>query len=241
MKTTMTRSLRKFNKINFGCGWDKREGHLNVDVDVNCAPDLLVENGNYTIIPKDHYVEIIANDVLEHISHTQTLTVLLEWSEFLKPKGKLHVQTSSILGVADQLRKQKSFEKQVGWTICLFGNQAHPGDFHHIGFTESTLKTNLLAAGYEIDSFTLEDKWLFHVDCHKVLDWTSLLDEYRSSNNEKFTEAIFEAALGREPDEMGGTHIRDGLNSGSIDRRQAIMHLFSSRERLYYIAKVHSL
>ena len=23
-----------------------------------------------------------------------------------------------------------TFAAQFGWTICLFGNQAHPGDFH---------------------------------------------------------------------------------------------------------------
>jgi len=232
---------KKFKKINFGSGYDKRVDYLNVDVDPVCEPDLLIKDNDYSVIPKNHYTEILANDVLEHIPHSQTLSVLLDWSEFLKPNGKLHIQTSSILGVADQLRKNNKFENQVGWTVCLFGNQAHPGDFHHVGFTEATLKTNLLAAGYKIDNFTLKDLWLFHVDCRKVTDWAVFIEDHKKDNNDAFTHAVFNYALGREPDGMGGTHIIDNLENGSLTRKAALKHLLSSKERLYYVAKENQL
>lgn len=239
----MERKLKRLNKINFGCGWDKRTGWLNVDVDINCMPDLLIQGSDYSVIPKNHYKEILANDVLEHISHAQTSAVLLEWSEFLRKKGKLHLQTSSILGVAEQLKKQSKYADQVGWTICLFGNQQHPGDFHHIGFTEATLKTNLIAAGFEIDSFELQDNWLFHVECHKVSDWTSVVKKNNKKNTRDFLTEIFKAALGRVPD-FGGlaeTHLEQELEAKKITRKEAAKHLFQSRERLYYIATENNL
>ena len=241
MKTTVDKDLKKLKKINFGCGWDKRSGFLNVDVDEACTPDLLVKNGDYGVIPINHYKEILANDVLEHISHAYTQSVLLDWAEFLKKGGTLHIQTSSILGVAAQLTKAKTFQDQIGWTICLFGNQAHSGDFHHIGFTEATLKTNLIAAGFTIDSFELKDKWLFHVDTRKTEDWTKILGKTSRLSDEEYIDAIFEYSLGREPDYMGRTHILQSLQAGSMNRREALRHLMQSRERLYNIARQNGL
>jgi hypothetical protein len=231
----------KHKKINFGCGWDKREGYLNVDVDSNCKPDLLIKNNDYSVIPKNHFNEILANDVLEHISHTLTLSTLLDWSEFLTDNGTLHIQTSSILGVARQLTKKKGFADQLGWTVCLFGNQAHEGDFHHVGFTETTLKVHLLAAGFKIDSFKERDQWLFHVDCHKKENWMDVITENKKADDETYVTAIFNAAFGRKPDELGGQYIRNALKNKELTRKQAAKHLFQSRERLYYIASQHNM
>jgi predicted SAM-dependent methyltransferase len=245
MKQQLDRKLKKLEKINVGCGWDKREGYLNIDVDAKTYPDVLVVGNDYSIIPKYHYTEILANDVLEHISHTQTLSVLLDWSECLKDNGKLHLQTSSILGVAAQLKLKPKFVDQIGWTCCLFGNQAHEGDFHHVGFTEATLKVHLLAAGYAIDSFSIHNQWLFFVDCHKTFDWTSLIRDNDKKNDSEFIVALYKTVLGREPDWMGEQHIKQGLASNSLTRsltrRDAVKHVFQSRERLYYIAEQANL
>lgn len=236
-----TAQLKQYKKINFGSGHDYRNGYLNVDVDEACNPDLLIKNNDYSVIPRDSYTEIIANDVLEHIPRSQTLSILLDWSNYLKPKGKLHIQTSSILGVAEQLKKNKNFPEQYGWTICLFGNQAHPGDFHHTGFTEATLKVNILAAGYAIDSFELKDKWLFHVDCHKVSDWKKVIQKTVDKDDEYFTKALFKDAFDREPDAAGGQYILDALRTKTLNREEAAKHLYASPERLYFTAQKYEL
>jgi hypothetical protein len=45
--------IRQYSsKLNIGCGQDKREGYLNVDVDPVCAPDLLIVDGDYSAIPR---------------------------------------------------------------------------------------------------------------------------------------------------------------------------------------------
>lgn len=237
-----TYKVRRLKKLNFGCGYDKREGYLNVDVDPVCKPDLLIKNNDFSKIPLNHYEEILANDVLEHIPRTQTLKTLLEWSRYLKPKGRLQLQSTSVLGVAKQLEKKNAkFADQHGWLTCLFGNQAHEGDFHHNGFTETTLRTYLLAAGYKIDSFELRDKWLFHVNAHLAYDWTATLKKYARDSDEKFTQAIFKEAFGRKPDAMGEQYILEALRSKSLGRLGALEHLLRSPERLYYTAKQNGL
>lgn len=234
--------LKKLDKLNIGCGHDKRKDYLNIDVDPACKPDLLIKDNDFSKIPKKHYKEVLANDVLEHISRLDTLSALLEWATYLKPNGKLLLQSTSVLDVAKQLSKKNvKFADQHGWLTCLFGNQAHPGDFHHNGFTETTLRTYLLAAGFEIDSFELRDKWLFHVRAHLGYDWTAIVEDHADKSDDEFTEIIFQEAFGRKPDKLGGAHIKGALANGSQNRLEALKHLMQSPERLYYTAKQNNL
>jgi hypothetical protein len=240
-KKEAAKDLASYTKINFGCGYDKKDGFLNVDVDAACNPDLLIKNDDYSVIPQNHFEEIYAKDVLEHISRADTLSALLDWASYLKPGGKLMVETTNILGVAKQLQSHPKFADQYGWTICLYGNQVHPGDFHHTGFTKTTLTVQLLAAGFKIDSIREVDDWLFYIDCHKVSDWTKVLHDNRNKSDKAFTTAIFKSAFGRKPDADGQTHILEGLRTNSLSREQAVKHLFSSPERLFYTAKQNKL
>ena len=237
----MPPDLRTFRKLNFGAGYDKRPGYLNVDVDPACRPDLLIVDGDYSGIPRNHFEEIVAMDVLEHIGRAKTLSVLLDWSEFLQDQGRLVLETSSILGVAQQLETSSKFEDQYAWTLCLFGSQVHAGDFHLTGFTEATLRTYLLAAGYGIDRFEVVDKWLFSVDAHKTFNWADVVEDNRRKDNVTYTRSLFQTALGRDPDDLGGQYIIQGLNAGTMSRRYAARHLFESYERLLVTAKRHGL
>ena len=139
-------SFIAFDRINVGCGYDQRREYLNVDMDPACKPDLLLKDNDFSVLPKRHFVEVFANDVLEHIPRAQTMSALLEWADLLKLGGRIMIKTSSILGVARMLERQPSFVSHHAYSICLFGNQAHAGDFHHTGFTDQTLKTYILSA-----------------------------------------------------------------------------------------------
>jgi predicted SAM-dependent methyltransferase len=166
--------LKRFRKLNFGCGYDKREDYLNIDTDPACSPDLLIQDNDFSMVPKNHFEEILAWDVLEHIPRAKTLSALLDWAEFLRMNGKLILQTSSILGVARLLDQTNSYADHHNYTIYLYGNQAHAGDFHLTGFTETTLRVHLEAAGFETDVITTRYHWLFFTEARKTYDWTEL-------------------------------------------------------------------
>jgi hypothetical protein len=97
--------LRTLTRPNVGCGYDKKPGYLNVDIDPACAPDLLIKEGDDSAIPRGHFAEAFATDVLEHIERTEALGALLRWSEYLIDRGALIVSTSSILGVAHAMQR----------------------------------------------------------------------------------------------------------------------------------------
>jgi len=223
-------------KLNFGCGYDKRDGYLNVDVDPACQPDLLILDDDYSVLPTAWFEEILAQDVLEHIPRSQTTRVLLEWSKFLVDGGRLHVQTSNIMGVAERMAAAPDFASHVGWTICLFGNQAHPGDFHFTGFTETTLRVHLLAAGFDLGPITLDDGWLFSVDATKVQSWSKMVDETAGLDTKKFITEIYRYAFDREPDPNGMTYLKTELKSKRMTRSDAALHLLGSPERLFRTA-----
>jgi hypothetical protein len=224
-------------KINFGCGYDKRDGYLNVDVDPACQPDLLIVDDDYSVIPSDSFDEILALDVLEHIPRAQTAAVLLDWADYLVMDGLLHVQTSSITGVAQQMATSPSFADQFGWTICLFGNQAHPGDFHYTGFTETTLRVHLLAAGFDVGAFSIDDGWLLSVDAVKTEAWTGVVTASAGRRDNVFVTELYQAAFGRDVDDNGLTYLTTELKAGRMTRRDAARHIYSSPERLFRTAE----
>ena len=225
-------------KLNVGCGQDKREGYLNIDVDPICAPDLLIVNGDYSAIPRRYFSEVLAKDVLEHFPRAQTLAALLDFADYLVDGGKLIVQTSSILHVAAKLHESNFYPHHHAWTICLFGNQVHSGDFHYSGFTEVTLRNHLIAAGFEIETMELREGWMFHLEARKVSDWTSVFESSQSRSNLEFLQSAFQAAFYRDADEAGIVQYSRVLREGA-PRKQVLKQLFSAPERLFRTADRH--
>jgi Domain of unknown function (DUF4214) len=228
-------------RLNIGCGYDKRPGFLNIDVDPACAPDLLITNNDYSVIPLDHFEEIVAKDVLEHILRSETPTALLDWASWLTIGGTLWINTSSILGVAEQLGKATKYHQHYGWTICLFGNQVHHGDFHHTGFTELTLRVQLMSAGFDVGEFTMSDGWMFALTATKREAWDGYLKEMAESPDHDFLTATFERGLFRDPDPDSMKFYIEHLAEKKLTRRQIARHIFGSPEHLFKFAERHGL
>ena len=197
---------------------------------------LLIRDGDYSAIPLDHFEEVYAKDVLEHIPRSETLSALLQWASWLKANGSLWLQTSSIVGVADRLREMPKYEDHHASTICLFGNQAHHVDFHHTGFTEVTLRVHLLAAGLEAGEPEIIDGWMYRVIAKKVRGWDEFLLESANIGTDAFIEKVYVNAVGRAPDSKSMSNLCDQLTSRKMTRRQVAMLVFASPERLFYVA-----
>lgn len=220
-------------KINIGCGYDKKSGYLNLDSDPACSPDVLVQDHDLYFLPRGHFDEVFAKDVLEHIPHAFMMNALFDWAMLLKPGGQLFVQTSWIYGIIDLMRKEGTFEFIHNWRVCLFGNQVHSGDFHHNGFTEETLSVYLAAVGVEHDGFQFQDGWLISTWAKKVQDWQYLHDmpDYR-----QFLTEAFDIFLGRKPDEAQ-FRIDRRTTAGSKERYLELRAIVGSAERLFRLGK----
>ena len=218
-------------KLNVGCGQDKRPGYLNIDVDTACDPDILIVDNDLSMLPRAYFGEVLAHDVLEHIPHASTMWALLDWAFHLADGGELVLQTSYVFGVIDRMRATRTFENDYNWSKCLFGNQAHPGDFHHYGFTETTLRVFLQAAGFEVSHFALHDGWLIACRARKVRDWSALARADTSEGD--FINAAFRTYFHRDVDEQGTAYFSDLIEKKS--RLTALKAIVAAPEHLYKV------
>jgi hypothetical protein len=119
----------------------------------------------------------------------------------------------------------------------LFGNQVHRGDFHHTGFTETTLRVHLIAAGLDVETIYEHSDWLLSAHARKLTGWDDFLPDVANLDNEKFVQHIFRRAFGHEPEEATQGFLLHHLNKKTMTRRQAAKHLFEAPDRLLSSAR----
>lgn len=156
-------------KLNLGCGYDVREGYLNVDFQAFHNPDLVADIRKLEILPSNFYDEIVAQDCLEHFPRCDTKPALAEWSRLLKSGGVLMLRVPNLIGLLELFTREnmQSIDNQELLVQCLFGTQAYNGDWHLTGFTQSLLSHYLTEAGFGNFQFSDQDHWLFNVVCTK--------------------------------------------------------------------------
>jgi predicted SAM-dependent methyltransferase len=157
-------------RLNLGCGFDHREGFLNVDLHEFHKPDLIADVTKLGMLPDGIYEEIIAQDVLEHLPRTSTVEVLREWSRLLKVGGRLHLRVPSVIDLAALMKKpeHQNIAQQELFVQCLFGTQAYTEDTHYTTFTEPLLRHYLAEAQLKPETWGMRDEWLFEVDAIRL-------------------------------------------------------------------------
>ena len=160
------------NKINIGCGYDIKEGFLNVDLTDVCYPDLVADTINLHMLPSGYYEYLYAKDVLEHVPRTKAEIALTEWHRILKPCGEIFIQVPNIINLAEMLKwvEHSDISSQKGFIQCLFGTQAHEGDFHFSGFTPSQLEFCMRKIGFHDIKMNNVDYWMMAATAKKTVD-----------------------------------------------------------------------
>lgn len=135
------------HSINIGCGEDTKPGYINTDIRNLNGTDLVCEA---TTLPfkNNSLNEIIANDVLEHISWRKTSETLKEWKRTLKPGGTLKIKTPNIHTlISTYLNNQIPFEEFIRVT---FGNQDYEENTHKTCFHPENLEKTLTNTGFKV-------------------------------------------------------------------------------------------
>jgi hypothetical protein len=216
-------------RINLGCGLDKREGFLNIDINAFSDPDLVCDITNLQLLPSAYYEYAIAKDVLEHIQRLKIRNTLKEWNRILKIGGVLELQVPNVIGLLTLLTKKenKSPIMQEKLLQCLFGTQGYDGDFHYFGFTDIVIKSLLESTGFVIEQITIKDEWLFLIRARKTFDCH--IEEIFYLNDKDFVTEVYKIFLGRLPDESGLQYYLKILKDG-IAREAVIESIKNSEE-----------
>jgi predicted SAM-dependent methyltransferase len=156
-------------RLNLGCGYDRRDGYLNVDADERTKPDLLADVRELAALPDQYFDEILAKDVLEHLPRSDTARALVTWARLLRPGGVLHLRVPSYLDLTERLLTgdYNSPEHHRVTIHLAYGTQAHTGDFHLTCFTPLLLRDYLHEAGFGLATIRVDDGWIFDVTATK--------------------------------------------------------------------------
>lgn len=227
------------DKLNLGCGFDKKAGYVNVDFSAMHNPDIVADVLNLGMLPKNYYFEIIAQDILEHLPRTSTKRALVHWGSLLKQKGLLKIRVPDVMGAAKMLgdRSNQSVERQEAIIQNLFGTQAYTGDFHFTTFTEPLIRHYLGECGFSIVSFEKLDGWLFEISASKDRDVNPReLDDFSDLLFAKvsvpdFIGLCYKEILGREVDSDGLGFYEEEMDASRISKEQLISILVKSDER----------
>ncbi|MDP1743513.1 MAG: glycosyltransferase [Candidatus Amesbacteria bacterium] len=119
-------------KLNLGCGTDIRPGYINVDVIKNRGVDVVCDITQKLPFENNSIEEIVAQDVLEHLTREQLLPTLNEISRILKVSGQLFVRIPSVDAIFDRFA-----DDQDTRNLFLYGNSYKTGIWgvHKAGYT----------------------------------------------------------------------------------------------------------
>lgn len=152
-------------KLNVGCGFDKKEGYVNIDkYDTSADRQMSVDKLEY----EDNSVEeIFSSHVLEHNSRYEIPKILKEWNRVLQVGGRLNLLIPNLEWVFRNWLSKPENERWGFYLDTVFGLETNEGEFHKTGFTKDRIRKLLISAGFEIEK--IEDKWSHEQWCIWVL------------------------------------------------------------------------
>lgn len=233
--------MKPGKKLNLGCGNDYREGYVNVDLNTGHRVDLVSDVTWLKAVTDGSCVEVLAQDVLEHIPRARGATALKEWNRVLESGGKLRLRVPSLIHLLGLLKdkNRQSVQEQKQLIQCLYGTQGYEGDFHFNGYTEVTLRQELLASGFELTQLKIVDEWLFDAEARKM-QHIAPDTVLRMASDEDFIATLFKTLLGRAPDPDGLAYYLAVLKNG-IAREAVKESIASSAEALSRAERQHPL
>jgi predicted SAM-dependent methyltransferase len=217
-------------KLNLGCGYDIREGYLNVDLHEWHNPDLIADITDLSVLPSNHFDELVAQDVLEHLERHKTVPALKEWSRLLKPGGVVHIRVPSLFDLFVFLSApewRRDIERTEEVIHLMYGTQAYTGDYHLAGFTARILSEYLSLAGLAVCKARLHHSWLYEISARKT---DRLTDPLEIAYNVCFK------VLDRVADEGALAYISAEVAAGRLDQAGADRLLRESKEAMFLAA-----
>lgn len=138
--------LQKPNKLNLGCGKGKLDGFINVDIQADLAPDLILDIRYLDGIQDNSIEEINADHVIEHFQHWLTYSILMLWFQKLQLGGTLKMTCPDLQTICRDIADGKHVNERI---LDIYGAENHPWNYHCNGFTPETMNVILTSIGFK--------------------------------------------------------------------------------------------
>lgn len=150
-------------KLNLGCGFDTKEGYINVD---KYNPKAEVQ-ADLLALPfeDDSADEVAAFHVIEHISWRRQMDLYEEFHRVLKPGGLLCLAYPEFEECLRAFLENRNGQRWKWWMQVIYGHQQTEGQAHLAPIVTSHLVEQLAQVGFK-DFDYFQDK------CDSVLKCT---------------------------------------------------------------------
>lgn len=123
-------------KLNIGSGKRPYTGYKTIDIEPDNKPDIV---GDFRTMTFEDVEEIRAEHILEHFSREESFEVLMLWKRWLKPGGKMIIETPDVEGICAAFADADA-GRRYWLTRHLYGSQEADWAFHRDGWYESKFK-----------------------------------------------------------------------------------------------------
>jgi predicted SAM-dependent methyltransferase len=129
-------------RLHLGCGSQRFEGFINIDLKPTSATDYVAHIGKLPC-PTDSVDRIETYHVIEHIPHPEAPDTLREWYRVLMPGGTLIIECPEM---DEAVRRYLAGDERM--LATLYGWQRYPGDTHFYGYNVTRLAALLREVGF---------------------------------------------------------------------------------------------
>jgi predicted SAM-dependent methyltransferase len=141
-------------RLHLGCGEQRLDGYANIDYPpsehtvMRTVADLHADIAAL-VLPDRSVDEVRLHHVFEHFSRVAALALLIRWHGWLKPGGKLVIETPDIAGCAKTLLSDVPLPVKTGVVRHLAGDQAAEWAYHVDHWFPERFEHTLRALGFE--------------------------------------------------------------------------------------------
>lgn len=133
-------------KINIGCGNEKVEGYMGVDLYTQC--DRKDDARTLGTFEDNSVEEIRTYHMLEHMKDRDVPLVIASMFRVLKHGGTLILEVPNLIWVLQNFLDTPD-EDRWGFKLqTVFGLQTHDGEYHKTGFSKDRIHRMLKEAGF---------------------------------------------------------------------------------------------
>ncbi len=151
-------------RLHLGCGEQYLQGYINIDfpaaehqIQTKAVADLFSDVTSL-LFPSELLDEIRLHHVFEHFSRVTALALLIRWSEWLKPGGKLVIETPDLEGSAKILLSDLPWQVKTATVRHLAGDQADTWAYHVDHWFPERFQRTLSRLGFA-DIQTTSSNW----------------------------------------------------------------------------------
>ena len=125
--------------LNLGCGTEKIEGAINVDMSEKVSPDVLCNITERLPFEDEIFDEVYFFHCIEHIEKYKHVFVLAEIHRVMKLGGTLYISYPEFEEILKCWLNNQDGNRKF-WEATIYGRQLYPGDYHFAGMQTLQVK-----------------------------------------------------------------------------------------------------